>query len=135
MSCSSGEEVATVRKLVVLGVMLAMVLAVAMPAWADTVSAGGQIAGELEGGAVVAGSPNLAIGAPTLGPGEDAAGAGNFNSAFAIGLNDPFEFNFGVAVGGSFEHSSYAESAFLDYNLALANSGGLEVDADAAFFD
>lgn len=101
------------KKLAVLGVMLATLLASAAPAWADTVAAGGLIAGELEGGAVVAGSPNLANGAPTLGFGEDAAGAGNFSGAFAIGLNSPFEGNFGLAVSGP-GGEVFADDVFLD---------------------
>lgn len=101
------------RKLVMLGVMLAMMLAFAAPAWADTVTAGGLIAGELEGGAVVAGSPNLAQGAPNLGFGEDAAGAGSFTSNFAIGFNVPLEFNFGLAVASPAE-PVFVEDVFLD---------------------
>lgn len=101
------------KKLVVLGVMLVMMLALAAPAWADTVTAGGLIAGELEGGAVVAGSPNLANGAPTLSFGEDAAGAGDFSSAFAIGFNVPLEFNLGIAVASPPE-GAFAEDIFLD---------------------
>lgn len=114
------------RKLIMLGVMLAMMLVFAAPAFADTVTAGGMIAGELPGGAAVAGSPNLAIGAPTLGPGEDAAGAGNFNNTFAIGLNDPFESNFGLAVGDSFGTAAFAESGFLSSNAAFVISGNNE---------
>lgn len=101
------------KKLAVLGMMLSMMLAFAAPAWADTVAAGGLIAGELEGGAVVAGSPNLANGAPTLSFGEDAAGAGNFSGAFAIGLNSPFEANLGIAVSGP-AGGVFAEDVFLD---------------------
>lgn len=101
------------KRLTVLGVMLAMMLAFAAPAWADTVTAGGLIAGELEGGAVVAGSPNLANGAPTLSFGEDAAGAGSFTGTFAIGQNAPFEANFGLAVSGPGE-GVFIEDVFLD---------------------
>lgn len=101
------------RKLAVLAVMLAMVLMMAAPASADTVTAGGLIAGELEGGAVVAGSPNLAQGAPNLSFGEDAAGAGGFSSTFAIGFNVPLEFNLGIAVASPAE-PVFAEDIFLD---------------------
>lgn len=101
------------RKLVMLGVMLAMMLAFAAPAWADTVTAGGLIAGELDGGAVVAGSPNLAQGAPNLGFGQDAAGAGDFSSTFAIGFNVPLEFNFAVAAASPGEEI-FVEDVFLD---------------------
>lgn len=120
------------RKLVMLGVMLAMILAFAAPALADTVTADGLIAGELEGGAVVAGSPNLAIGAPTLGLGQDAAGAGDFNDAFAIGLNDPFAFNLGIAVGDS--SNAFAASGFLD-NAVFVQSGNLQLEFEDTFFD
>jgi hypothetical protein len=101
------------KKLVVLGIMVAATLALATPAWADTVTAGGLIAGELEGGAVVAGSPNLAQGAPNLGFGQDAAGAGNFGSTFAIGFNVPLQFNLGIAAASPPEEV-IAEDVFLD---------------------
>ncbi len=101
------------RKLILMAVMLTVTLGMATPAWADTVTAGGLIAGELDGGAVVAGSPNLANGAPNLSFGEDAAGAGDFSSTFAIGFNVPLEFNFAVAAASPGEEI-FVDDIFLD---------------------
>lgn len=101
------------RKLILIAVILAVTLGMAAPAWADTVTAGGLIAGELDGGAVVAGSPNLAQDAPNLAFGADAAGAGDFSSTFAVGFNAPFEFNFAVAAASPGEEI-FADDIFLD---------------------
>lgn len=114
------------RKLITLGVMLAMVLAFAAPAWADTVTAGGLIAGTLPGGAVVAGSPDLAVGAPNLGLGEDAAGAGDPDNTAALGVNDPFVSDFALAAGGSFDNAVFTESDFLGHHGVFIATGGTQ---------
>lgn len=108
--------------------VLGLVLAAAAPASADTVRVGNLVAGELEGGTVVAGSPNLTVGAPTLGPGDDVAGAGNFaTNTFAVGFNEAFEFNYGVAAAGSADFA-FAQSDFLGNDFVFAASGSLSAD-------
>ncbi len=125
------------RRIAVVGVMLAMILAFAAPSWADTVTAGGLIAGELEGGAVVAGSPNLAVGAPTLSFGQDAAAAGNLAppNALAFGINDPFEVNFAAAGVGPVEDDVVAGSVFVGTNFTEAGFGNLDAGTEDTFLD
>lgn len=126
------------RKLILMAVMLAMILMVAAPASADTVTADGLIAGTLEGGVVVAGDPNLVNATTFLVPGEDAAAAGDFvpPGVFAGGLNTPFKLNITEAgVGTPVEDDVFAGSAFLDTNFVEAGSGSLALDMEVEFLD
>lgn len=126
------------RKLILMAVMLAMILMVAAPASADTVTADGLIAGTLEGGVVVAGNQNLTVGAPTLSFGEDAAAAGDLvpPGVFAGSFNTPFTVNIADAgVGTTIEDDVFAGSAFLDTNFVEAGSGSLSVDTEVGFLD
>ena len=110
-----------------------MVLAMAAPAWADTVSTSGLVAGPFSENITVAGSPALATGpAPELPLGTDIAVAGNPvpPNPFALGLNDPFTTNFGVAGVGPVEDDVIAESNFFGGDFATAGPGALDATVE-----
>ncbi len=116
------------KRLMAIAATAAMVLAMAAPASADTVSVGGLVAGPISENITVAGSPALAGGpAPTLPLGTDIAVAGNPfpPNPFALGVNEPLNSNFAVAGVGPVENDVVAESTFFGGDFATA--GALDV--------
>lgn len=109
------------KKLVAMAVMLAAMLAVALPASAETASVGNWIADAPAG----------------QGFGTDIAVAGNPvpPNPFALGVNDPFDVNFALGGVGPVEDDVIAGSEFLGTNFATGGPGNVNADAEDNFFD
>lgn len=124
------------KKLTAIAATALMVLAMAAPAWADTVSAGGMVAGTGSDQVTVAGSASLATGpAPQLPFGSDLVVTGNPvpPSPFAQGVNVPFEINEGLAGVGPIQDDVVADSFFFGGDFATAGPGALSVEAEDTF--
>jgi hypothetical protein len=121
------------KRLTAIAATVLMVLAMAAPASADTVSVGGLVAGPFSDNITVAGSPALASGpTPQLPLGTDIAAAGNPfpPNPFALGVNVPLNENLAVAGVGPFEDDVVAQSSFFGGDFATAGSGALDVEVD-----
>ena len=109
------------KKLIAMATMLAVMLAVALPATAESASVG-----------------NLIADAPTGLPfGTDVAAAGNPvpPHPFALGVNEPFDFDVALGGVGPAQDDVIALDEFLGTESATGGPGNVNVDAEDAFFD
>lgn len=128
------------KRLMTLLMVMTMMLVLAAPAWADTVTAGGLISGTAGNGVVVAGNPNLLddpAASADLPVGTDIAAAGDLvpPGVFAAGVNIPFEVDFGVAGMGALEDDTFIQSDFLGTDLVETGFGNLSADTENGFME
>lgn len=121
------------KRLAAIAATALVVLAMAAPASADTVSVGGLVAGPFSENITVAGSPALATGpVADLPLGTDIAAAGNPipPSPFALGVNVPLDENVALAGVGAAEDDVVAQSSFFGDDFATAGPGALDVTVE-----
>jgi hypothetical protein len=126
------------RKAILVAVMLAVTLAMAAPASAQTVEMGDLVAGPISESITVAGNPNLAEGPiPELPLGSDAAAAGAAvpPNPFAGSVNLSFDVDFAVSGVGAEEDDVVAGSDFLGNDFVETGSGALSIEFEDGFLD